>query len=402
MNVIDNASLPAAFVTYGWCRSAYTVVRSLARRGVVVHVGDSSPLALSRFSRYCRSFTRLPDFFTDPEAYVSAVSGALSRTGSKVLLPCFEDVELFIRYRDHLPPDTLIALPDLEDWRVAEDKLDYVRRVELAGCPVPETWEVKNREELQTLAEQLSFPLVVKVRMGNGSRGVAIVNNPIELENRFFTIVKEYNLPPHRWPILQQYLNGKKFKLDGVFHEGKSIGSGVFEILRCKGADRFGTSTFRVSKDYPELTKYCHAALESLNWHGMFNTDWICGEDGVPRLIDINGRLSGGVAVPYLAGMDLPWLWYQAALSPEEFDRFVQKPEVKVRWLVGDGIGLVEHILGGHFSKAASILKPQLGCRHDDFYWNDPLPLLGESADYFWKFVKSRGSVRPDVAGMVR
>ena len=52
----------------------------------------------------------------------------------------------------------------------------------------------------------------------------------------------------------------------------------------------------------------------------MYNTDWICDHDGVPRLIDINGRLSGVVAVPYLGGMGLPWLWYQVTCGKDDFN----------------------------------------------------------------------------------
>lgn len=308
-------ALPAAFVTYGWCRSAYTVVRSLAARGVDVHVGDSSALAMSRFSRHCRSFTRLPDFFQAPDAYIEAVSAALRKTGARVLLPCFEDVELVIRHGERLPDDTLIAVPALKDWTVAEDKFDYLERVKAAGCPVPETWRVESREQLRELAAKFDFPVVVKVRMGNGARGVEIVECAESLENAFFGIVESYKLPPHRWPIVQQGLRGKKYKLDGVFDRGKCVGTGTYRILRCKGAGRFGTSTYRVADEFPELTDYCVRAFEALNWHGMFNTDWICDDNGVPRLIDINGRLSGGVAVPTLAGMDLPWLWYQVAVD---------------------------------------------------------------------------------------
>ncbi|HOM61792.1 MAG TPA: hypothetical protein PLP49_10225, partial [Anaerohalosphaeraceae bacterium] len=53
---------PSVFVTYGWCRSSYAVLRSLGRKGLTVHVGDASPAAMSRFSRYAASFSRLPDF----------------------------------------------------------------------------------------------------------------------------------------------------------------------------------------------------------------------------------------------------------------------------------------------------------------------------------------------------
>ena len=397
-----NTSLPSAFVTYGWCRSAYTVACSLAKRGVEVHVGDNSSLAMARFSRYVRSFTRLPDFFSEPQKYIDAVGAAMLRSGAKVLLPCFEDVELVIRHRDLLPADCLIAVPALDDWAVAEDKLDYVERVHAAGCPVPETWRVDSREQLQELAKRVAFPLVVKVRMGNGARGVEIVDRPEGLEEAFFGIVDDYDLPQHRWPVVQQGLTGKKYKLDGVFDRGRCVGTGTYRILRCKGAGRFGTSTYRINDEFPELTGYCIRAFEALNWHGMFNTDWICDDEGVPRLIDINGRLSGGVAVPTLAGMDLPWLWYQLAIGRETVETLRQQTGVRVRWLLGDAIGLVEHILAGKAREALAILRPVPGCRHDDFAWSDPLPLLGEAADYFWKFTRAGGSTRPDAEGMVR
>lgn len=367
-----------------------------------MHVGDSSNLAMSRFSRYSRSFRKLPDIFLEPEAYIEAVAAAMHDTGAQVLLPCFEDVELAIRYYDRLPEGTLIASPALEDWVTAEDKFDYLERVANAGCPVPKTWLVQSQDELALLSEKLQFPVVVKVRMGNGARGVAIVERLEELEKTFFEIVEAYKLPPHRWPIIQQGLRGKKYKLDGVFDRGKCVGTGTYRILRCKGAGRFGTSTYRVTDEFPELTNHCINALEALNWHGMFNTDWICDDEGVPRLIDINGRLSGGVAVPTLAGMDLPWLWYQVALGAREIDTLTQKSDVHVRWLLGDAIALLEQTRNGNIREALSILRLVPGVKHDDFSWSDPMPLVGESADYLWKFALSRGSTLPNMEGAVR
>ncbi|MBK1636530.1 carboxylate--amine ligase [Rhodovulum adriaticum] len=393
---------PAAFVTYGWCRSAYTVVRSLAARGVEVHVGDSSPFAMCRVSRHTASFTRLPDFFAEPEAYVRVLGDALVKTGAKILLPCFEDVELVIRHREQLPADVWVAVPDLQNWAIAEDKLDYIERVGAAGCPVPVTYRVESRTEVQRLAGMLEFPVVLKVRMGNGARGVEIVETADELEPRFFALIEEFGLPEGRWPIVQQHLRGRKFKLDGVFRHGQSLATSVFEILRCKGAGKFGTSTFRRTVDFPQITRDAIRAMEALNWHGMFNTDWICDETGTARLIDINGRLSGAVGVPFAAGMDLPWIWYQVSAGLDEIQAEDARPGVHVRWLVGDGIALVEHAMDGKFREAAKILVPRPGCRHDDFSLTDPLPLMAEGLDYFMKFARARGSTRPMTEGMVR
>ena len=128
------ANLPV-FITYGWCRNGYTVVRSLGQRGIEVHVGDASPLAMSRFSRYCRSFTCLPDCFCEPEEYFSAVCRALKKTSAGVLLPCHEDTRIFIKRRSELPEGVKVAFPDYKLYQQIEDKLDCVKPCWSAQLP---------------------------------------------------------------------------------------------------------------------------------------------------------------------------------------------------------------------------------------------------------------------------
>ncbi len=129
---------------------------------------------------------------------------------------------------------------------------------------------------------------------------------------------------------------------------------------------------------------------------------FVRGSDGTVRLIDINGRLSGAVAVPFEAGMDLPWIWYQVSAGIEDVEASDAKPGVRVRWILGDGIALVEHLMAGEVREALGILTPSVGLRHDDLVWSDPMPFVGQALDYLWKFVRGRGSTKPKVEGMVR
>lgn len=393
-------SLPGAFATYGWCRATYTVVKSLARRGVAVHVGDSSPVAMSRFSRHSASFTRLPDFYQRPEEYVDALARAMDATGAEVLLPCFEDIEVVVRHRDRLPDHALMALPALHDWERAEDKFDYIQALATTGCPTPRTRRIESRDELADVHREFDFPVVVKIRTGNGARGVAIVERPSELEATFFKIVEMFQLPPHRWPVVQERLTGEKFKEEGIFCGGKSLASVVYRILRCKEPNLFGTSTLRETLEHPQLVGFAAEALSALNWNGVYNTDWICDEKGVPHLIDINGRLSGALAICYAAGADIPWMWYQMSIgqTPEAAS---YRPGTRARWLLGDMIGLVQHLRAGALRQMPGILRPQF-CYTDDFSWTDPVPLFAEAGDYLYKFVASGGSFTPTTQGMVK
>lgn len=402
MKRVDSTAgeLPSVFATYGWCRSTYTVVKSLARRGVAVHVGDCSPTAMSRFSRYRQSFTRLPDFYEEPERYVDALGAAMDRRGARVLLPCFEDIELVIRHRDRLPEHLLMALPALESWERAEDKYDYIQALEATSCPAPRTRQIASEDELGDIHRDFRFPVVVKIRTGNGSRGVEIVERPGDLKETFFRIIESFDLSRHRWPVVQERLAGRKFKEEGIFNQGRSLASVVYQILRCKGPNLFGTSTLRETVEHPELTGYAVDALSTLNWHGVYNTDWICDDKGMPHLIDINGRLSGALAICYAAGVDIPWMWYQLSIGRVPQPQ-VAPPGIRARWLLGDMIGVVQHLRAGEFRQLMGIFKPEL-CYSDDFSIADPLPLFAEATDYLYKFVSSGGEFTPTSKGMVR
>ncbi|MGJ8652872.1 MAG: ATP-grasp domain-containing protein [Opitutaceae bacterium] len=394
--------LPSAFVTYGWCRTAYTVVRSLGAHGVEVHVGDNSKLAMSRFSKYTKSYTHLPDFFAEPSAYMDALAAAMKQCGATVLFPCHEDVETVIRYRDRLPENIQVAVPEYEDWNTAEDKLDYVRHVAAAGCPVPDTYEVGSKEELLSLQKRLDFPVVVKTRIGNSAKGVAIVRHSEELESAFMKLVEEYKLPPERWPTIQAFVPGKKLGVLGVYNRGKHLSSIVFDIVRSKGADNFGTSTFRVTIDDPAIKGDAIKAMESLNWHGVVDMDWLRDEDGTARLIDINGRLGGATALTYISGMDMPWLWYQAAIGVESIDVPPPAINAKARWILGDMLGAADSLRKRRFKEFFEALTPQKGCRHDDLVLSDPLPAVFQALDYLSKFVKAGGNTNPVSEGMIR
>jgi len=320
---------------------------------------------------------------------------ALKKHQARVLLPCFEDVKTILEHRHLLPENVHLALPKLTDWHNAEDKYVYTEIVSAAGCPTPKTIRIYGEQEFHQCKTDLGFPVVVKTRSGHGARGVEVCQDNASLEKTFFELIETYNLAPERWPILQQYLSGAKYKLDGVFKNGNPVSLCAFEILRCKGAEKFGTSTFRRTIDAPDVVDFSCIALSALNWHGMFNTDWICDENGVPHLIDINGRLSGAVGVCYEGGVDLPWHWYQVAAGLEPSPTNKAKPDTYVRWILGDCIALVEQSLSGRFDEVRSIIKPQRGCRHDDFCLSDPLPFFAQATDYMHKFLKSKGSLRP-------
>lgn len=399
---MKHRDFPPAFVTYGWCRTAYVTVWSLGQKGIDVHVGDVSPLAMSRFSRYCKSFTKLPDFFTEPEKYFEEVCKALKKNGAKVLLPCHEDIGVFTERQDELPSDILVALPDKQTYNLVEDKLDCIELARKHGCLVPETNNISSFSDLNCFKQWSSWPLVIKTRAGNGAKGVRIAHDFDELKEKFKELIETYNLSSDRWPVIQQYLPGQIISVNVIYYKGRCIAASSDRYFRFKDMGITGTATFREILNNPNLVSKAISFMDRLGWHGIAQLEFIPDKEGTPRLNEINARPWGSMAMSVHAGVDFPYLWYLSAIDKPVAERITPQKKVKCRWIIGDYIALLQLIRQRKFKDAFKVLCPQRLCYHDDFNIKDPIPLFFEGLDYFVKLIKYGGSLNPATEGQIR
>lgn len=391
------------FVTYGWCRSSYAAVLSLGQHGIDVHVGDASNLAMSRFSKHCKSFTKLPEFFLEPEAYFKAVCDAMKKTGAKVLLPGHEDVGIFAKYKNEIPQDIRVVIPDKETYDLAEDKHAILGLAKETGCPTPTTFEVTETSELENIAESLDWPVIIKTKIGNSAKGVRTAHSKQELLEKFNELIDTYKLKKERWPVIQEFLPGETVGVCMVYNKGHCIESFAEKYLRCKELNRFGTSTLREPFDNPKLISKAVSILDKLQWHGVAHLDFIADKDGVFKLIEVNPRLWGALALSFFAGVDFPYLWYLTALDRDiPPQNTTQIKDIKCRWVVGECLASFEMIKHGKFAELIKLITPHRNCYHDDFILSDPVPFIFEILDYFVKFVKAGGSTNPVTKNMIR
>jgi predicted ATP-grasp superfamily ATP-dependent carboligase/ribosomal protein S18 acetylase RimI-like enzyme len=395
--------LDSTFVTYGWCRTTYAVVLSLGRRGIDVHVSDASSTAMSRYSRYCKSYVKVPDFFTEPDNYFNATCEAIQKTGAKVLLPAHEDVGIFCRRKNELPAGVMTSLPDWESYRLAEDKLAVLEVASQVGCPIPATTKIDSWDHLEKVSKSLDWPVVLKTRIGNSAKGVRIAHNREELLAKYKELVETFRLPQERWPFLQEFLPGEAAGVCMLYQNGRCVTSFAERYIRCKEPGKFGTSTLREPFDNPQLVSQATAVMDKLKWNGVAHIDFVACKKGQFRLIEVNPRLWGALALSVFAGVDFPYLWYLTAMG-EPIDGLAgsKYPPIKCRWIVGDCMAFMELVKRGRPADSMKILVPQLKCFHDDFVLTDPLPFSFELMDYVAKFLRSGGSVNPVTGGMVR
>ena len=355
---------------------------------------------MARFSRYCSSFHRLPDFFLEPDRYVAAVLDAMRECGAKVLLPCHDDVGIFAAHQSELG-SVCTALPPLQSYQEAEDKLHLMEIAVSADCPAPQSRRVECLDELEELGGQVGWPVVVKTRIGNSAKGVFVAEDPSELRRGFKSLVEKFSIPQSHWPFVQQFLPGRLIGICAVFDRGLCQATFAEEYLRCKEGGVFGTSSYRRTVEAPQAVEAAVRVLTRLNWHGIAHLDFIQDDQGQYKLIEINPRPWGALWLAVAAGVDFPLLWYRLATGQAASENRPSKTPTYCRWILGDMLACTKLLLSGKLRQALGVTRLRSAESFDDFDRADPIPFFAQALYYATKMIRA-GSTNPSSEGMIR
>ncbi|MCD6574539.1 ATP-grasp domain-containing protein [Candidatus Aerophobetes bacterium] len=127
----------------------------------------------------------------------------------------------------------------------------------------------------------IGFPLIIKPRDGSGSRDVYKVSNKEELDF-FYRRVSN--------PIIQEYLEGREYTVD-CFADRK--GSLLFHISRERMETRAGISVKGKIVKSEALECIALKVSESIKFCGPFFFQAKEDKNGVPKLTEVNPRISG-------------------------------------------------------------------------------------------------------------
>jgi len=394
-------------ITYGWCRTAYSVAMSLAKAGHRVSVCSSSPVSMTRFSRFAHSFDRTPDPFGDETAYVSRLAEIVERRQIGLIMPVHEDALAIQRHRGLIPAGVKIAAPCREALELALDKGRLLGAAEKLGVPVPKTFAPPTIEAAESLLRECSYPVVIKPRHGNSGKGVTIACNDEEARNAYRELAAMLQSGSGEPPIVQSHVAGVLAGSAFLADSGRVVACFTEKYTRCKRAG-FGTSVLREPYLDEGVREATELLVKGLGWHGVGHLDFIVAADGTPFLIEMNPRFWGALQMSTLNGYNFPLaLLEQTVWGEVKSDCFTPRPDsVPCLWIAGELIACVEELRCMHWSAPVRsvfrILSSELLGRYDDFRWDDPVPFLAELCYYGAGYVRSGGDTNPVSPGMLR
>ncbi|MCH4565527.1 ATP-grasp domain-containing protein [Halomonas sp. EGI 63088] len=392
-------------LTHGWCRSSYSALRGLVRKGVKVVVADTSRIGMCQASRlaHARGGYRSP--YVDPVGFVADITELCLRHEVGVIIPGHEEGELLVQAREAGRLPAVIALPMVDSVTLAlvndKDRMSRLARgLRVAVAPIV---EYRTPAEAQAVTDPDRW-YVARARRGNSSKGVRFARGGEALTRELERMMTDFDLDHDRPPIVQERVTGDGWGVSCLYWHGRRIASFTHRRLQEK-VTIGGTSTLRVGASNPALESDAHRLLDALDWHGLAMLEFkYDAESGRHHFIEINPRLWGSIDLSLSSGVNFAWLLYLAETRGPEAALVAAGPVrdgVVERWLLGDVIRRLDLLRRGRLAEALRLRDGVRADAFDDFKLDDPLVLFGEAFYYLAKGLKTK-SMNPLEAGMVR
>jgi predicted ATP-grasp superfamily ATP-dependent carboligase len=310
-------------LTEGSSLSSREAVWALGLAGHEIEVCDPDPLCLDRFSRYVKRVHRSPRFGGDPAAYLAFVLDVLQRGSHDVLLPVHEQVLLFAKVREAIPPRVGLAVSSFTAISTLLSKVSFARLLAELGLPAPPTRVVRSRAELE---EPHPYPYYVKTAIGTATSGVWRIETLGDL-SAVLMALSARGLPDGETELLvQEAAPGTLEAAQAVFDRGRLV---AFHTYRSVSQGARGGLTVREGVRRPQVRVHVEALGASLAWHGSLNIDYLLSPKGQPAYIDANPRLVEPMNAVF-SGVNLPDLLVQLSVG-ERLDLVETRPGVRTR-----------------------------------------------------------------------
>jgi protein-tyrosine-phosphatase/predicted ATP-grasp superfamily ATP-dependent carboligase len=294
-------------------RSFLTVVRSLGRGGLEVHVGWCEPAAPALRSRYVHRHHDIPRYDPSDDGWKRKLLEVMDFERFDLVLPCHAEqvVPLQLNRMELSRHSRLWALDD-ETYQVVANKVRSYDLAHSLGLPVPPQAVVRDTAALAGLETRFGWPMIVKPRFsvyGSDLPSRARVRKAYDAKQ--LSGLVETMLRRDEAVVVQAYAPGRGLGVEVLCKEGRILVA--FQHERIHEPPHGGGSSYRRSVP---LEEHFHAATQklmaALAYTGVAmveykrdtaSADW--------SFMEINGRFWGSLPLAVASGVDFPLYLYQ-------------------------------------------------------------------------------------------
>ena len=296
------------------------VVRSLGKRGIPVTAASDVDHSLGALSKYSEDAVVHRPPTEAPDAFVDQLATVLDEGDYFAVIPVDDATTKVVSQRKARLEATgaTVAVSDWDQARLTYDKARTFDIAEPLSVPTPETHAPTSLADVKRLADDITYPVVVKSRskyvedsagrlhlhrVGDDS----YADDPEELVSTYRAAVAKNEHLDGFPPLVQEYVPGETTTTVGLADDGELRAWFQERRLRTTPASGGNSTVIRGMRD---STMRDHAAevLDALDWTGPVQVEFMRTPDDEYYLIEVNGRYWGSLPLAVASGVDVPWL----------------------------------------------------------------------------------------------
>lgn len=377
-------------------RSFLSVIRSLGRAGLSVHINCASSWSIALHSKYITKKITLNSYSKDRDKWINEFILLLEKENYDLVIPCDDPALIPIyNHRQELEHFDCIRLLNEESYHIVFSKQKSYSLAKSLGVSVPKEIVISNIDDGKKSISSFSFPVVIKPACSFKSNDISIRH----------IVKKAYNIVEFEDILNESLIDGS------VQIQQNIIGIGVgIELLVNDGDVLFafqhnriheplhgGGSSYRRSEVLdPGMYEASCKIMKALDYSGVAMIEYKYNIDNKKwYFIEINGRFWGSLPLALSAGADFPKFYYQSCVEDKQV--FLQEYKIGVycRNFDNDITWFLNNLEADHDDKTLSTIPVwkvfgelsnlfMLKEHSDTFVWDDPKPGIAE----LWIIIK--------------
>lgn len=253
-----------------------------------------------------RGVTHLPRVWQSPEDLLRMIDDCISTVDPDIVMPLSETIvfDLWEQAPEWLP--RVHPSIDVNRRELYRRKRALGVFAQDHGVLIPQTrcLERSPVEEIPSIIAELGLPIVVKGDGGAGGSQVRIVNS----RDAAVRAVSELLEVSGELPVLQEFLPGATYLVGGVFDRGRSVR--LVSAEKTEMSPPLTGPAIRLASRYePELIEAAAAVFGALGLSGIASADFVRGQDGRFRFLEVNPRPWGSYRLAKALGIDVVGIW---------------------------------------------------------------------------------------------
>jgi carbamoyl-phosphate synthase large subunit len=315
------------------------IIKAISKSNeVVLHVADMNSNAAGRY--LTKYFHLIPG--ADSDDFIVHILNICEQLNIDVLFPLVtkELFKLSQHKKDFELIGTKIIVSEFSDLLIANNKCSLYRHLKKINIKIPDFSIVHDVKDINKAAVELGYPsvpVVMKPCLGNGSRGIRILDsnkNKFELlfnekPNSLYSNMNDVlaSIGDNQIPslVISEYLPGVELTIDTI------VQNGLLDtlLIRTRVSMHNGVSIAGRFIKNKKIEKYICAIVESLpGLSGPIGFQVKQDKNGDYKLLESNPRIQGTSVAALGVGVNLPLLAVFNAAGKTYIDRTTMKNNI--------------------------------------------------------------------------